>query len=320
MANPFINLAVAVVLTLSYAATAQGPNATEKFTEITVQTQDAAVVKSIGEKAKVVSIQEIVRDKYPAPEIKVTGAEEPIPASELVIISAVPQNVSPLVVNKTYRWVVFRADGSVNTRVKVDRLDGSDITFGAGGQDTFFNVVLLVIYEYKDGADTFVKISDNIITKVVIGKPLPPQPTPPPNPDNVVIPDDKFGLAKPTWAMLATTKMGDLTKEQIYASAFILGESFNNIASTIMAGVPVPSSTILDEKSLPAFKSLMAETLKQANNTALTQAGYDPKKWEAGFKAMEDLFFALYDKGELKTFEDVATALKGHASGLRGGK
>ena len=244
-------------------------------------------------------------DKYQVPKQAIVGAENPIALGELVDLSLSPIEPKPAnLVQYTVSWQVF--DGGVPKRV---RSSGDGIFFGAGVQSKKLLVIAAVSYLFvvKDGD----KITDaqvrNVLltTELQIGQPEPPPgpgPRPGPGPSPVptpTLPEGRFGLAK-TMYDLAVSK-GPANKGK---AATIMAASFDSMASAVAAGAYKTTEAIL-------------KATREANNTALAQAGIEIAEWDAFGEEMQKILYEMHKNKKLASPEDYSDAWKEIATGLR---
>lgn len=246
--------------------------------------------------------------KFVVPKQKVTGAEEPIPANELVILKVTMEENRPKYLQDIqYSWLVL-ADGQEKKNVLLYP-DNTTIGFGRGSAKKI-QVILTISYLYavREGEDALGKIievgqrSSGIIFIDVKFSDNPgpgPGPDPNPNPDPNPIPDGKFKLAKATYD-LATTKVPAANRVK---GAEAMATATAGISSSIRAGVLKDPTEILKK-------------LKDANNAALTRIGVTLTEWDEFGVGLQAKLVELYRAGKLSKASDYADAFDEIAIGL----
>jgi hypothetical protein len=245
-----------------------------------------------------------------APKQSILGAEKPIQAGELVLLSISPPPTTPGLVASAYEWAVF--DGLSPKRFAEDAQ--GKVFFGAGKRAKKFLVVVAATHLLeadKDGKKTFKAKTALLHATVTVeddepapppgpGPVTPPQPSPPapapaptPGPDPTFA-DGKFGLAK--FSYDAAKKVPAEGK----AKAPALAASFKATATKIRAG------------QLKGVKAILEATAK-SNNDAL---GDGVQSWEGWSDEFQNKLIALYEGGKFSSDLDWSVAFEETASGL----
>ena len=248
-------------------------------------------------------------DQPQIPQQKIVGADEPVPAGEIVVLqpSSIDQPPAGLL-SVSYGWVIVE-DGKVKKRVKAEA-DGS-IIFGAGLTARKFLVILSIDYVFekapaaKAGDHPQVIQVHRLVTadvSVTGGQPAPgPNPPPGPGPGPQPLPDGKYKLAA-TANQLVLTKV-TLPAAQRAAAAQAMAQSMRSIVAAINAG------------QLTAPADILKQT-KAANNAALKQAGVEPSAFDAYALELKRVLTQLNAQKLLSTASDFAQAWGEIADGL----
>ena len=247
-------------------------------------------------------------DQPQIPTQKIVGAEDPIPAGEIVVLQ--PSSIDtqpPGLLSVSYGWVIIE-DGKVKKRVKAEP-DGS-IIFGAGLTAKKFLVVLSIDYVFektpaaKAGDHPQVIQVHRLITAEVAvtggqSPPAPgPSPTPTPTPPLV---DGKYKLATAV-NQLVLSKV-TLPVDQRAKAAQAMSQSMKSIAASINAG------------QLKSVADVLKQT-KLSNNNALKSVGVDPTSWDAFSLELKRLLTSLSSSQQMVSLADVQEAWTEISSGL----
>lgn len=246
-------------------------------------------------------------DQPQIPTQKIVGADEPVPAGEIVVLqpSSIDQS-PPGLISVSYSWVIIE-DGKVKKRVKAEP-DGS-IIFGAGLTAKKFLVVLSVDYVFekapaeKAGDHPQIIQAHRLITAEVAvtnGQPTPPNPGPNPTPPGP-LPDGKFKLAAQV-NQFVMTKV-NLPGEQRAKAAQAMATSMRAIVQAIKNG------------QLKTPVDVVKQT-KAANNNALKQVGVDPSSFDAFSLELKRVLNSLISQSQLPTVNEYAEAWTEIANGL----
>lgn len=147
---------------------------------VTIETDNIDSIQG----GKVLDVSIVQTSDFPEPDLKITGADEPIDKGELVVLGLagdIPQDVKKVDV----KWVILKFDTekfSFKEKTSKSDVEDREVYFGAGIEDDTLQVIASVSYHYvKDNTTT---VTSNLIRKEVqIGDGLKPGPTPvPPNP------------------------------------------------------------------------------------------------------------------------------------------
>lgn len=245
--------------------------------------------------------------KFIVPKQKVTGAEDPIPANELVILKVTMEENRPKYLQDIqYSWLVL-ADGQEKKNILLYP-DNTTIGFGRGSAKKI-QVILTISYLYavREGEDALGKIievgqrnSGIIFIDVKFSDSPNPGPDPNPNPpDPNPIPDGKFKLAKATYD-LATSKVPAVNRVK---GAEAMATATAGISASIRAGVLKDPTEALKK-------------LKDANNSALTRVGVTLTDWDEFGLGLQAKLVELYRAGKLSKISDYADAFDEIAIGL----
>lgn len=294
--------------TLVLGAILLGGDPTEKYSEITIQTQSPTEVKeAVKGKAEVLSVKEFEVPKYPDPTIDITGDEDIIPFGELIILGVKEDNVSDKVVQKEYKWRVLE-NGKDKPKVKIEN---NTVTFGAGAPVDWKNpkpksitVLLSVTYLYKDGETILVKSSDILSSNLNIGgqapepTPNPPKPPVPPVPKpDPVFPDTKFNRANEIYQNLKTKELDSNVMKS-------LAQIYANTSEKIKKGEfntrPDKSPFASSEEQV----KLVLATLAGESNQIIPSDTKD--KYKSAITKVEDVLFELITSGKIKSATELA--------------
>ena len=243
------------------------------------------------------------------PQQKIVGAEEPVPAGEIVILQPSSiDNPDPNLISVSYGWVVVE-DGKVKKRIRPES-DGS-IIFGAGLTAKKFLVVLSIDYVFmkapaeKAGDRPQILQVQKILTaevSVTGGQPSPnppPGPNPPPQPTPIV--DGKFKLA---------TMSYQLVMSKVTLPAGQRAQAAQAVAQSMKAVV-----NDINSNKLTKIADILAQT-KTANNAALKKAGFEPSTWDGFGLELKRTLTSLYAQKVLTTPADFAEAWTEIINGL----
>jgi hypothetical protein len=280
-------------------------------------TQTALAQEAIANQEHTIPVTPVIKLKGAADNYNFVLPNQKIDASatvepgEVVVVKASTIEVMPeYLVGVSYRWAVF-VHGKVNKNVNT-MPDNSGAFFGAGVKPgKKFTVVLSASYLYvvKDAKDVSKVLaigqrSALLTTEIVVtGEPEPeptPNPNPPPTPTPVVLPDGKYKLAKSAYDLVMANVVNSANRAK---AAKALASSFQGQAAAVSAG------------TVKTSKDLLAQT-QASNRTALTNAGVPTAEWETFFARLQPVIYDLYNRNQMATLTDFATAWNEIAVGL----
>jgi hypothetical protein len=248
-------------------------------------------------------------NKFPLPEVKILGAEQPIPVGKMVILSASPLKEKPAnLVSANFSWLIINDDGQEENFIPWP--DGTRIFFGAGMEKKKMLALLEVTFFFvvKEGdkiVDSGVRSTGIIATPIIVGESPGPKPPPNPNPNpptpdpEPVFPDGQFHLSKLAWQW-ANEKVSANARGN---GAKAIVQAMQSIVSAISAGAIARPADVL-------------EKTHAANNAALKNAGIDPAAWDAWGSELQKNLLQLYKDKKLNTVADYKAAWLEIISGL----
>ena len=243
--------------------------------------------------------------KYPLPQISISGVDAPIPLGELVSLSLSPINAQPPLVSSSVIWKVFdyNPKGGLIEKQVVEN-PGGIVYFGAGIKDKKMLVTALVTHLYvaKDG-DKITQVatkSQYLSAELTIGaKPANPDKPKPPAPTPVVLPDGKFKMAQFVYDEAMKVAASDRAKGA-------------NAAATAYKGV-----VELARKNYIVAPDVFLAKLKTAVDGEFDKNGVNRQAWDAFATKLQDNLWNLYKTNKLNTMGDYADAIDEVILGLQ---
>lgn len=233
------------------------------------------------------------------PNVKIEGAEVPVPYGELVQINVNAQDKVENLFSSKYSWKVY--DNNYQPKKVYTSGDGKTIMFGAGIKKAKFLVVLDATYTFVDkdaeGKIVGVETLDTGISDVIVqigdaepppppddpdNPPTPPTPPTPPKP----LPDSPLGLVKPSVDAYKTMK-----SESRATVAKLVAANYANVKNRIAA------------QEIRTLKDAYAE-LSRLNGESLRANKADFAEWNAWDNAVKKGVYDLYLAKKLVAIED----------------
>lgn len=263
---------------------------------------------------------------FTVPQQTIVGAEEAIPAGDIVLLApSTMKTVPPFLVNTTYDWTVVEQDlrgwkpgqpyPYLKEKPRIRQENDGSVVFGAGLYQNKYLVICSCTYSYKDDkGNTGVKTQRLSAEVTVAGEPFPaptpPPPPPPPTPPtpptppapDPVFPASTFNLEGKAYSLAKSKVTVSADKKAAVCTA--VAQSFDGIASAINAGTLTDAEDILKKT-------------KVANNSALQQAGADLTAFDAFGVGLQKELYSLYQAQKLNVAADYAEAWKEISVGLK---
>lgn len=251
----------------------------------------------------------VAQDKFVVPKQVVVGAEEVVPANELVILKVSPIDSSvKYLVDTKYSWVVL-ADGKEKKNVLVFP-DNTTIGFSRGNAKNMQAMLVInylyVVRENDDPKGKIIEVAQRssgiIFVEIKFYTPNPPGPPDPPGPgpdSDPTFPIGKFDLSKISY-QLAKANVPAVNRQK---GATAIANSTSGISASIRAGALTDPADILTK-------------LKAANNSALKNVSVAESEWDDFGMALQKKLVEFYRANKLKTASDYADAFDEIAAGL----
>lgn len=257
--------------------------------------------------------QEVTSTVEDSTQVKVIGADKPVPIGELIKLSVELVTPPKEVKSVAYSWTVLPP------REVVVWPDQNKVVFGTGNKPTTYTVIVTAAV-LSDGLDTPRLQSFTTVVTVKVGegtspvepdKPQPdkPQPDKPdpdkPEPNNpeppLPVDPNLTGLAKEAYDWVNLVKITNTyPKTSLKSDANKLAASFESIAAAVAAGVYKDWASILN-------------ATRDSNREAIT----NKEEWLPWFNKLSSHLEESYTNGTIKSFGQVQQAWKDIATGLK---